>query len=388
MLRYKTPVMIGAAIAVLAVLAAMYIAYRSSPLEQALHCPASDQLDCIDTILQNETTRYGIDAAFKTFAQLYQDDPSFTTTCHITTHVIGEQAYTLYKKGDPITPTSEMSYCGFGFYHGFMIALLADTGDAAQARQFCSTLQPLSKGSNSVSAACLHGFGHGITDSLSGVSLRSDPAGAIASELATCKKIGQNDWEQSMCAGGVYNALDEAMGALVSDKEDVHVVDPQKTYAICEAQPYEPFRQGCFRNFNGMLAVETNDTFAPAAAQIEAISDRADAQLAMVNFTDYEARLLGDTKVPIAQTAAQCYSVPAYLQGPCIQGYVDGILEFSTPGQEYKAALAFCESSGIQSADKTACFKEIAVSVKTLYDPVMYKTACAAFPKEYSQLCQ
>lgn len=373
---------------VLAACGALFLlTYSSTPLEQVLRCPAQNRETCIEKILSTQTQEEGIGEAFETFAALYNDDPAFKPLCHNITHAIGEAAYALFKEGDPIKPAEDMSYCGFGFYHGFMISLLADTHAPEHAREFCSTLAPLSKGSNAVSAACLHGFGHGISDDLPAAAVKKDPAASIAEELAICKRISQDAWEQSMCAGGVYNALDEVM-IPIALSGDIAAFNQNQTYAICEAEAYEPFRLGCIRNFNGLLHYNTLGNFAAAAAQVNSMVNRSEAELAMFTFMDFEARYADNTTASADETAAKCYAVPSYLKDSCIRGYVSGLLEFSTPGEEYKTALVFCESSAIKAADKTSCFEEVARSSKPLYDSQLYAAVCDAFPTAYRPICE
>jgi hypothetical protein len=136
-----------------------------------------------------------------------------------------------------------------------------------------------------------------------------------------------------------------------------------------------------------MLDFDTGGNFAEAAMQLDAIQDHSDAEVAVSNYTDYLVGYSTSSVASLAQDAAACYRLATYLQTPCIQGYVDGLLEFATPGQEYEAGLTFCESTSVRTADKTMCFSEVAQDSISLYSPTTYSSVCKAFPIEYQGLC-
>lgn len=373
-------------LAVFLILAAAVNVWEYTPLAEVFWCSRqSDQLDCMDPIFQNETETRGIDAAFATFTQLYSVDPSFQSICHYATHAIGQGAYQLYLRGDAITPLPQFSYCGYGFYHGFMIAMLYDTNDVSAARNFCSAMQAEDGGSESTLDSCLHGFGHGITE-LQDVKDWSDPLSVIGSELQICKEIGANANQQSMCAGGVFNSLgEEYQSLLLASSTFEGIVDPQRVYGLCEEESYEPFKEACFRDFNSVLSTLTRKDFAAAVEQLESIPSQSDAELAMVNYTDFRASLL-QTDAQYQAAAAQCYDAPPYLVSSCILGYVEGLMEFGTPGSEYVRAIAMCESEGVRQPEKSSCFEEVAESSQR-YSAATYAQMCASIPEGYRSLC-
>ncbi len=360
-----------------------------SALTLTAHCVGKARIECLSEVFRKEVVTHGLAPAFDTFTELYREDKSFSKVCHITTHAIGAEAYRLYVRGALDIPRGRIAYCGYGFYHGFIIELLSDTRDIPQARAFCEYLaSSTSRYGVSTLASCLHGFGHGISDYLPAEELKKDADKSIESQLGTCRTIGKNTDEYEMCAGGVYNALGEAMMALKKNVPTAKIADLAHPYVLCERQPDQSFRNGCFRNFNSVLAFNTRDNVIAAIPELVSIRNTKEAQLAMLNFTDYEARLLGGKDELLPLRAAECYTAPRYLQVPCIQGYVDGIIEFATPEREYESALAFCESTEIRDSDKEACYARVNSSTRSRYSDATYRAICAQFPEQYQRLCK
>jgi len=72
--------------------------------------------DFIVTTLRKE----GVDAALDAIGKLYANDPKFSESCHAYSHLIGREAYWLFLRGKSIDLSSKTSFCGYGFFHGFM----------------------------------------------------------------------------------------------------------------------------------------------------------------------------------------------------------------------------------------------------------------------------
>jgi len=371
-------------LALIAAAALLVLIWYFLPFAQTVACEhSSDALGCVQSVLLKETEARGIGSAFATFRQLYAFDPAFSQNCHYETHAIGQGAYELYEKGESIAPQNEFSYCGFGFYHGFMISLLASTNDPQDAYRFCEQQASIE---TDTMHSCMHGFGHGISE-FDQVTDWSDPLSVIAPELGICKRISTDVSQQSLCAGGVFNSLgEEFIAKWAADHSFTGIIDQSHPYAICEAQSYAPFRAGCFRDFNSVIAALSRDTFGIGAALVAEIPDQADAALAMENFSDYLARDLQNNTALIQAAAESCYKARPDLVASCIEGYAEGLLEFSTPGKEYLSAIAFCAAPQLRDADRDACFKTIVDSSE--HSPAAtFRAMCAALPRSEANLC-
>ena len=96
-----------------------------------------NKTQCWQDALGQALDQRGIDAVFQVFSNLYDADADFRQNCHGLTHAIGQQAYKKFKNNEYIGASPKTSYCGYGFYHGFMESLVHNGANFADAREFC-----------------------------------------------------------------------------------------------------------------------------------------------------------------------------------------------------------------------------------------------------------
>ncbi|MDZ4285143.1 MAG: hypothetical protein U1A28_04935, partial [Patescibacteria group bacterium] len=82
-------------------------------------CDGGENTLCSQEEIGAALTAGGVSAAFDVVASLYTRQ-SFSGDCHGYAHEIGEAAYFLYEGGKDMRLSPKTSYCGYGFYHGFM----------------------------------------------------------------------------------------------------------------------------------------------------------------------------------------------------------------------------------------------------------------------------
>ena len=92
---------------------------------------------CWDNTLQKTLEHEGLERGFELFVSLYNTDPEVPKYCHGWAHILGREAYKIYKKDKHMKLQPEVSFCGYGFFHGFIEQLLFDTGNYNHAREFC-----------------------------------------------------------------------------------------------------------------------------------------------------------------------------------------------------------------------------------------------------------
>ena len=147
----------------------LYAAVQNhSPKAVLRECAEADNKPlCYGTAIERMIRTRGIPAAFDALAVAYDSDPEFAGTCHAVTHDLGKAAYEEFHRTGHTELTSKASYCGYGYYHGFLDALLIDTNDLAEARSFCTYVGknvPHPPPPEFAEGSCYHGVGHGITD--------------------------------------------------------------------------------------------------------------------------------------------------------------------------------------------------------------------------------
>jgi len=185
-------------------------AHRSSESVVRVCGEAENKPLCYSTHIKDVLSAKGIPAAFDVLASAYEQDPGFAGTCHAVTHELGEAAYRAFHTTGKTELTSKASYCGYGFYHGFLDALLIDTNDLAEARSFCTYVGenvPHPPAPEFAEGSCYHGIGHGITDGTD-TALWGDAIAITKPGLILCEQVadGNRAW-QLRCSSGVFNAI-------------------------------------------------------------------------------------------------------------------------------------------------------------------------------------
>ena len=88
---------------------------------------------CWGEFIRSSTLERGVKTTLEDIQKLYADDPLFAGDCHIFTHLIGEEAYTLFANKELPELTPLVSLCGYGFFHGFIETLVFTTGSLNDA---------------------------------------------------------------------------------------------------------------------------------------------------------------------------------------------------------------------------------------------------------------
>lgn len=179
----------------------------------------------------------GEDALFATIDTYVQNDELFNRNCHDTMHGVGDFVYNTYKEtGDPIIHAGT-SYCGYGFYHGFIERMIEEEGSYTASVAYCERIgedsrHPAPGYGMQAKNACQHGFGHSLFDTLPG-SLWGDVDVMVRENLSQCQELFADEHAHFQCATGVFNAL---MLALANN-------DYELSYDLIEADPYRLCRE-------------------------------------------------------------------------------------------------------------------------------------------------
>ncbi len=323
---------------------------------------------CFDDLILNQAKSGGISHGFDVLAMIYPRDHDFAVWCHGYTHQLGELAFDRFDKGLDVPISSKTSYCGFGFYHGFLEKLLYSHGDLSEARQFCQYVDTKLDGSvNGVSFACYHGIGHGVVDG-------SDPSTwgnwqtYIGPGLALCEKISDVEEQRARCASGAFNALAIVMHTATHGFK----ADLKDPYVVCKAQTIPSFRKACYDQMNSYV-VETTKTFKDALVFSASNAEPAYADIAIAAVASYTAQNALGTGNPLDSYIAACNVLPAPLNDTCARGFATGLIEFGDPGKEYAAAIPVCAAAGMREA---SCVDGIVVGAQDRLDPSALQAVC------------
>lgn len=342
-----------------------------------------EKIKCYQSLILSVFDAQGLEKALSLVGQLYDTDAHFASQCHGNLHELGAAAYALYEKGKKLDLPPETSYCGFGFFHGFLEALILTEGDPEGAGDFCRNIgvdESWSRGRSTTS--CFHGIGHGITDGMD-PSLWGKPEEIVIKSLSICKEIAHNDNERRDCASGTFNSL-----AILyrHPKYELHG-DPSDPYAFCRHTKMEdPFTEACYSQMNTYVLLSRDFEEAIGLVQDtvpQAFWRHAINGLAVVAVRD---TLFG--KGELARLRDACTALPETETKYCVRDLVGGIFEFGQPEREYLQAIEFCEQTGPLMR---ACASGFSEAVAGFYGTPAQKRACASLGAvlgdSYKKLC-
>ncbi len=346
-------------------------------IAQCSHLPSNTKALCYTEHINEVLNHRGLKSALDLVAASYAVDPDVNGFCHSNMHDLGIAAYKEFAATNKIDLSPSASYCGYGFYHGFINAMMNDTGSLKQAVAFCSYVGKTLGGEQSYAeGSCYHGIGHGITDGTD-VSAWGDMQKIAAPGLAICQQFASNDEFEARCASGVFNAID-VMYFDSKYKLDAHN-DP---YALCRTASYDANeKRSCYDQMNVIVAQISGHDMARTLVYAEAIQDPVYRHIAVQSNA---GRVYAAPPYPEYPAAiAICNALSLDDRRPCMIGLIDGFMEFGLPGKEYERALSFCGQSQL-SKDQTAdCYKQVTVYAQGIYSPALQQRICSQIPASY-----
>ena len=337
-------------------------------------------LVCFNDQIKSVLSHHGLAAAFDVLAAGYAADPAFAASCHGNTHDLGEAAYEQFHRTGAIQLTPEVSYCGFGFYHGFMIALLAETHDLNEARAFCAYAGPqVPVPAGYSEGACYHGIGHGVTDGSDPTVWGNEPAMAEPG-LALCNQVAQTDEWKKRCFSGVFNSLAE-----LSFQMQYKISLGNNPFAWCANDAYTTLeKEACFEEMNYPASRIARNDLLQALALTSTITDTNYRSIAIRGIADFYVKVNPNGPAHLsASDMLSCGTLGPTFEDDCVNGLVDGIWEFGPPGTQYQEATATCGADTLPADIATACFDREQSSYWNLYTPNIAAVMCTGIPERF-----
>ena len=336
-----------------------------------------------------EMDKRGIKSALKLLGVLYRKYSSFAGSCHDVTHLIGKQAYLEYKEGKNFNFPEETSWCGYGFYHGFIETMLSGSRGYSEARNFCESVNKNAVGNIVAPIAiysCYHGIGHATFDNHD-PKIVSDAEVMIKPAIAKCEDVtvGLEFEKTKQCVTGVFNSLANAYGtgSYGLKMSDLDPVD------ICRIQDAK-YRKYCFIEVSmAWINIKMGNydfKFTDGARFVENIGD-AEGEKGAINALASEYGHLHQNFLSDTELINNCRSVKTDLFESCMYGNLLAILNWGTPGVEYKRAIAFCGSDKLSDQEKNSCYTYIFKNIPTHYSNNKMALICPTAPKKYRALC-
>lgn len=362
------------------------VSNKLEPLE--IDCTTTKTVSCWEDLILETLEKQGVSAAFALLVELVDTEPAFSYDCHGYSHIIGEEAFELFQTDESFTLSPATVLCGYGFYHGFMETLLQTTGDIELAREFCTFADAQLKGkAAAASTACYHGTGHGAVDG-SDPSAWGDANAMMAPGFALCSILAENDFQDYLCATGVFNAIE-----ILSSDDKYSLAEVRKNpFAVCKEQP-EKYREPCYSNMLPAVLELVDNDIAKAAEYINQHMINGDA-LTIDGYTVNEMVTLGlffeyirinleRNSNYIEEGVALCRVQPEEDHLSCIAGLSGGHIKYGNPGQEFEQNLIFCAYDDFSIAEKTACYTYFVDRLQNQYDTTTQEYICSQVPEAF-----
>ncbi len=333
-------------------------------------------IQCWDDNFRSVLKNKGLSAAYDLLADLYKNNPDFASQCHVITHTIGEAAYQEFKYKKEFAVSDKTSYCGFGFFHGFMEALFADGNGPDMAREVCNYMdKQLKEQLGRAGLACFHGIGHGAADG-SALNAWGNEQVFVQPALDLCDKIAQTDNEKYRCASGAFNSLSIAyVGGQYGMK-----LNKEDPLWICRKQKKE-YQKGCYSDMMVAIVKLADHNIVKGADYLKNVENLyAKMSVRSVSGLVVNVRLQ-DTDY--SDVVSSCQKIESRLRDDCIGGFGNALMEFGEPGNDYVKAIAFCGLKGMTESEKRNCFESVLGYAMGEYKPEKMQKICLMVDKRY-----
>jgi hypothetical protein len=343
---------------------------------------------CFEQRLKTALKNRGLNAALELMAQLYADSSVFRASCHSYSHILGAEAFDLFEDGRLEKLSGKVSYCGYGFFHGFMEKMLQTSGNVAEAQDFCKKVgELLAKETSDAEGACYHGIGHGSVDG-SDPTAWGDARAMIEPSIRLCERVAPiNDFQgkRYRCVTGVYNSIE----ILSQDPKYSLSEISQHPFRFCATQPTE-YQEGCYTNM--LPALLRTVSFSGAMKEVLEIPlgtverpIRSHVLLSLMH--EYVQRNLEKIDFPDSGVS-MCRSVPENMRISCFEGISGGLMKYGKPAEEYVRALNFCLFPLLKADESEACYHYILSRLSIWYSKEKIEKICSTVDSRYARFCQ
>jgi len=336
----------------------------------------SQKQQCWENKMEQILKTGELDQAFVLMDTLFKTEPDFAPTCHGFAHLLGEKAYSLFVTNREFNLSNKTSYCGYGFYHGFMEKLLHTSKDVNQAKAFCKYAGGKLKNQTvDAEGACYHGIGHGAVEDVTDPKLFGKPQSIIQPSLDLCQKVADTEDKLFRCRSGVFNALE-----IVTSQGRYNLsLNREDPLWICRVQP-DQYKRSCYTQMVVAVMNVTNNDFEKSAQILNTIPED---DLAKESLSGLIVELVNQGKTDYKTTIDFCRKLSDRFHLPCITGFGEGFLKYGPPRNEYVKAVDFCSSPLLTSDEKKACFNRILSVLRIWYTVEKASHICQSVEEKY-----
>ncbi len=344
----------------------------------------SQKQQCWDEQLKQELETQGIDAAFKYFVELYNTEPEVPKNCHGWGHILGKAGYELYSKGEDPGLRPEASYCGYGFFHGFIAELIRQTGDITETKSFCRyVVEKLGTALPSIHDNCIHGVGHGATSMLIEEPENYGQIEKVMNEgIDICEKLFSDSSDLENCYDGVFN---ESQQVLLQSQYGLNFEEFKKLdlFLYCQRQP-DVYKKSCYFEFIGIAAAVFGDDVVTimdyALKNIQNLDVSGAKLVSKISADHIQTTIVSNDH---SDSIVACDLVPEHLYESCFGGILNGFIQHGNPLNLHEKGYAFCGENGLTQMQQSNCREKYTEHLENVYTLEQMKKSC-----EYIQAIQ
>ncbi|MBI3577154.1 hypothetical protein HY086_03910 [Candidatus Gottesmanbacteria bacterium] len=345
---------------------------------------STEKKQCWQFEVEKFLGRGDIAGSLTLIASFFDKDPSLSETCHGLTHTIGKHAFALFAKGESFALNEKTTYCSYGFFHGFMEALIQHGSNISVAQQFCDRIgEKLAKTSPDARYACFHGIGHGWTN-VHDPRLYGNERAMVGPALALCQRVARQKEELLRCATGVFDSISISY----YNKQYGLTMKRGDPLWLCQEQE-EQFKEACYRDMMPAILWLGDHDLTKAAPYVERFVEKGYVGVAIQTLASDSMRYVMDRQeVGYWEYLLFCRSLPQSLYPSCIKGLTTGVMEFGIPQRAYVLGLAICKSVELKKNERDTCFSEVLRYVANRYPQEISRSICKKIEDAYQQYCK
>ncbi len=361
------------------------IIVTDSNSKQLYSCSGTSEasLSCFGEELRATVRKDGVDAAFNLLAQKY-DIGSVPAACHWSTHSIGDEVFREEERGKSPAFSSQTYYCGYGFYHGYLEAMLRANPDPEKQQSkivaFCDAIDKQIGGEGRDN--CYHGIGSGFTENPPDPKVWGNLAELVKPGLKICEQLFGQSREWEMCTTGVF-AVPANFMSEHKYNFSFNLSDP---FEFC-AKLDERYHRACYGEFAAKMELLSQGDLSRIPQFLVNIKDPSLAKL-VLNVgvaTSLQSVVLKDVQTDYIYA---CRKFTIEYQPTCFDGVVWGLLYHGRLNEEQVKAMALCDSNLLAVKEKSFCYERLVARAKNMFSADKFNNICKVLPMEYQHYCQ
>ncbi len=355
--------------------------YVTSPRDECSRINSRQNMnECYEKDIKRALLHGGVFGGIERVRELSQTSSKFSGLCHNYAHSIGVYAYDQFTKDKSFTLSPGMSYCSYGFYHGFMEEMLAQSGDYKKAAQFCLQFKQKSgPRENNLDKECYHGIGHGFVDEHIPTDWQ-DVEGTVRRAISVCQAVMDSEEDFRNCAGGVYNGI---ANVYLAGEYGVTVTESDPLWLCKEAAP--SLQSDCYNYMARVFLRTSNRSFERALNQAITHTEVKFQEIVVAGLANMSAvkRISNMT-----DSLKACLALDFYVQDACLGGFALGLVQSGPPSKEYAGGIDFCSRVTLSAKQSENCFTRIAWNLKRLHTSNDLFRACVLYASPlYQRIC-